>query len=125
VTDGTLTRDDLQEDLRNALAPMHAQLGALPLIQQSIARLEQDVNALRLETGAIRRQGTVNAGLLEELATKIRMVEAAVNDIAVAEHRVSAGEIASLHADINRMNRKIADLTARLQELEGRAPVTS
>ena len=125
MTDGTLTRDDLQEDLRNALAPMHAQLGALPLIQQSIARLEQDVNALRLETGAIRRQGTVNAGLLEELATKIRMVEAAVNDIAVAEHRVSAGEIASLHADINRMNRKIADLTARLQELEGRAPVTS
>ncbi len=104
--------DQIRELLAQALAPVQAVLAEHTRL---LALLQQDISALRLDTVDIRRQGATNAELLEELQTAVRRIEASVNDIAT--QRVSSGTLAALNADMNRMQRKIADLTVQVREL--------
>jgi hypothetical protein len=84
MTDATLTREDLREelgalreDLRQELAPMQTQLAALPIIQQELSRLHTEVRALRIETLA-------HGDVMNTLQSDVRMLQAAINDILIA-----------------------------------------
>ena len=78
------------------------------------------LRTIQADLAAVKRQGASHARLLEDLMTEVRMVKAAVNDI--AELKVSPGEIGALHYDVNQVKRNIAELTVRVEELEGHRP---
>jgi ubiquinone biosynthesis protein UbiJ len=75
---------------------------------------------IQTDLAAVKRQGASHAHLLGELMTEVRMVKAAVNDI--ADLKVSPCEIGALHYDVNRVKQGLADLQARIEELESRRP---
>jgi ubiquinone biosynthesis protein UbiJ len=74
------------------------------------------LRTIQTDLAAVKRQGASHARLLEELMTEVRMVKAAVYDI--ADLKVSPGEIGALHYDVNRVKQGLADLQARVDELE-------
>jgi flagellar biosynthesis GTPase FlhF len=96
MTDGTLTREDLQEELQAALLP----------VLQAIAIVQQDVTALRLEA-------TAHTRVLNILPQDVRLLHGAINDM--AKETVTAGEIEAVHHDLNRMQLEVARLAARVE----------
>jgi hypothetical protein len=78
------------------------------------------LRTIQTDLAAVKRQGASHARLLEELMTEVRMVKAAVNDI--ADLKVSPGEIGALHYDVNRVKQGLADLQTRVEELESQRP---
>jgi ubiquinone biosynthesis protein UbiJ len=57
-------------------------------------------------------------GQLNILSQDVRMIRSTIHDM--GETRVTEGEVAVLHEDINRVQQTLADLTARVEALEGR-----
>ena len=93
---GTLTREDLQEELQAALLP----------VPQAIAIVQQDVTALRLEA-------TAHTRVLNILLQDVQLLHGAVNDM--AKESVTSGEIEAVHHDLNRMQLEVARLAARVE----------
>jgi len=71
---------------------------------------------LQTDLAVVRRQGAGHTRLLSELMTKVTMIEASMKD--VAELNVSSGEIGALHDNVNRVRQELAELQARVEELE-------
>ena len=50
----------------------------------------------------------------------VRMIRAAIHDM--GETRVTEGQVTVLHEDVNRVQHRLTDLEARVEELEDRRP---
>jgi hypothetical protein len=57
---------------------------------------------------------------LNVLQQDVRMIRAAIHDM--GNTRVTEGEVEVIHEDVNRVQQGLADLTTRVEELEGRRP---
>jgi hypothetical protein len=57
---------------------------------------------------------------LNVLQQDVRMIRAAIHDM--GNTRVTEGEGEVIHEDVNRVQQGLADLTTRVEELEGRRP---
>jgi ubiquinone biosynthesis protein UbiJ len=55
-------------------------------------------------------------GQFNVLSQDVRMIRAAIHDM--GETRVTEGEVEVLHEDLTRVQQSLADLTARVEELE-------
>ena len=75
---------------------------------------------VRSELAFIRARLTLVGGAIDVLQRDVRMVKAAVNDI--AKTNVTSGEIEALHEDLQRVIAKQDNLEARLLVLEERTP---
>jgi ubiquinone biosynthesis protein UbiJ len=83
-----LTLEDIRTVLQTELAPIRTKLNGLPLIHRSIGEIRQE----------------------------LRMVRAAINDI--AKTNITSGEVEALHDDVNRLQDRQNELEARLLTLE-------
>ena len=72
---------------------------------------------IQSDLAVVKRQGGGHTRLLSELMTKVTMIEASMKDI--AELNVTSGEIGALHDNVNRVRQEVAELHARVDELEG------
>jgi hypothetical protein len=68
----------------------------------------------KLQAGQSRLEARVEA--LMAMQEDIRMIRAAVNDIAAVN--VTSGEIGAIHHDLNRLQQRIIELDGRLHRLE-------
>jgi ubiquinone biosynthesis protein UbiJ len=97
----------------------------LPFLQ----RIQEDL-------AAVKRQGETNARTLDDMRINlavvdrsltrefeivkqdVRMIRSTIEDM--GETRVTEGEVAVLHEDVNRVQARLANLETRMEELEGR-----
>jgi hypothetical protein len=83
----------------------------LRALDAKIDRIAGDLIAVKTDVGAHTRT-------LDILRQDARMIRAAINDIAHTE--VTSGEVEALHHDLNRVEKDLAQLAARLEIIEGR-----
>ncbi len=76
----------------------------------------ETLKKIQTDLAVVKRQGAGHTRLLSELMTKVTMIEASMKD--VAELNVSSGEIGELHDNVNRVRQELAELQARVEELE-------
>jgi hypothetical protein len=99
-----------------------AVLGILHAIQADLAAVKTDhgrkLDMLQQDTTLIRGALNGHTRMLDILQQDTRMIRGAVNDF--ARENVTAGEVEAIHHDLNRAQREIAELTARLEIIEER-----
>lgn len=88
------------------------------MVKADVAALKTDVAALKTDVAALQRQAGSHTRTLNVLQQDVRMIRAAVNDIARTD--VTSGEVEALHHDLNRLQQDFADLAARVDVIEGR-----
>ncbi len=97
-------------------------LEILHAIQSDLAAVKTDharkLDMLQQDTTLIRGTLHGHTRMLDILQQDMRMIRGAVNDF--ARENVTAGEVEAIHHDLNRAQREIAELTARLEIIEGR-----
>jgi hypothetical protein len=81
------------------------------VIQTDLASVKSNVENLMLDS---RSHSTT----LNILTQDVREIRGAVNDMGAT--RVTTGEIGALHHDVNRVQRGLADLEARVHAIEER-----
>jgi hypothetical protein len=103
----------------------NAVLEFLQAIQANLAAVKTEVAAhttmlgvLQQDTALIRGALNGHTRMLDMLQQDTRMIRGAANDF--ARESVTAGEVEAIHHDLNRAQREIAELTARLEIIEGR-----
>jgi uncharacterized membrane protein len=87
--------------------------------EQKLDRIIRDLEALRTDIGAVRAQldgMPIVHRRLTAIQTDLRMIKAAVNDLA-REHP-TAGEIAALHTDVDAVQGDSLSLETRVATLE-------
>jgi ubiquinone biosynthesis protein UbiJ len=87
-----------------------AVLRILQTIQASIVALDRKVQA---SIAAVDEKVTRHHVILTQ---DVRMIRAAIHDM--GETRVTEGEIAALHEDVNRVQQCVDDLVTRVETLE-------
>jgi hypothetical protein len=100
--------DQIRAAVGDALTPVQAQLAEHT---RMLALLQQD-------TALIRGTVTGHTQMLASLAQDVRLLRAAINDI--AKENVTPGEIAAIHHDLSRLQVQVAELSGRLEMVEGR-----
>jgi chromosome segregation ATPase len=90
----------------------------LAMVKTDVAAHTRTLNLLQQDTGMIRGALNGHTRMLDMLQQDTRMIRGAVNDMAKTD--VTAGEVEAIHHDLNRAQREIAELTARLEVIEAR-----
>jgi chromosome segregation ATPase len=90
----------------------------LASVKADLASVKADLASVKTDVAALQRQGASHTRTLDVLRQDVRMIRAAVNDIARTD--VTSGEVEALHHDLNRLQQDFADLTARVDLIEGR-----
>jgi len=90
----------------------------LTAVRTDVTMHTRTLSLLQQDTGMIRGALHGHTRMLEMLQQDTRMIRGAVNDMARTD--VAAGEVEAIHHDLNRAQREIAELTARLELIEGR-----
>jgi hypothetical protein len=96
--------------------PDNVVLEHLRAIRSDITVLKADVAVIKADIAAIKTEQHTHAGFLDVLQQDVRLIRAAVNDMARTD--VTAGEIEALHHDVNRFQRQLLELTTRVEALE-------
>jgi len=89
--------------------PENLVLTMLRRLDTKVDRLGEDVREMK---GRMRG--------LDVLRQDVRLIRAAVNDIARTE--VTSGEVEALHHDVNKLQQSVAELEVRLEAVEGLTP---
>jgi chromosome segregation ATPase len=90
----------------------------LASVKADLASVKTDLASVKTDVAALQRQGASHTRTLDVLRQDVRMIRAAVNDIARTD--VTSGEVEALHHDLNQLQRDFADLAARVDLIEGR-----
>jgi hypothetical protein len=97
---------------------LHAIQADLAVVKTDVATHTRKLDMLQQDTTLIRGALNGHTRMLDMLQQDTRMIRGAVNDF--ARENVTAGEVEAIHHDLNRAQREIAELTARLEIIEGR-----
>jgi hypothetical protein len=95
----------------------NAVLEILRAIQTDLAGLKTDVAGVKSDVVAVNRQVGGHTRTLNVLQQDVRLIRAAVNDIARTD--VTSGEVEALHHDVNRLQQEVSELAARVEVIEG------
>lgn len=76
------------------------------------------LDILQQDTGLIRSVLSGHTRTLDILLQDGRLLRGAVND--VVKESVTPGEVEAIHHDLNRLQQQVSELTARLDNMEGR-----
>jgi phage shock protein A len=106
------------EILRGLQADSASVKDDLTLVKADLTLVKADLATVKTDVAALQRQGASHTRTLDVLQQDVRMIRAAVNDIARTD--VTSGEVEALHHDLNRLQRDVADLAARVDLIEGR-----
>ena len=82
-----------------------------------LRQIQADMAETRSELATLNRQVSGQGRLLNILQQDTREIRSAINDMARTE--VTAGEVETLHHDVNRVQQGLADLEARVEVIEG------
>ena len=86
------------------------------LVLAMLRRLDTKVDLISADMAELRRQVGGHTRTLDVLTQDMRMIRAAVNDIAKVD--VTSGEVEAMHHDLNRLRQEVSDLTARVELVE-------
>jgi archaellum component FlaC len=87
-------------------------------LDAKIDRIADDLNTVKGDLIAVKTEVGGHTRTLDVLRQDVRMIRAAVNDIARTD--VTSGEVEALHHDLNRVEKELAELAARVEIIEGR-----
>ena len=104
--------EPIRAELQAALEPMRAQLVSH---SAQLATLNSEVKSIRIHVDGLPMIGIS----VHELRQDMRMMRAAINDL--ARTNITAGEVAAMHDDINRVQDKQMELERRIATLEREA----
>jgi hypothetical protein len=90
----------------------------LRALDAKIDRIAGDLAVVKTDVIAVKTDVAAHTRTLDILRQDARMVRAAINDIAHTE--VTSGEVEALHHDLNRVEKDLAQLAARVEIIEGR-----
>src|SRR5215471_5120248 len=93
-------------------------LEILRVIQADISGLKTDLASVKADLSTVKTDVRGHTRLLDMLQQDVRLIRAAVNDIARVD--VTSGEVEALHHDVNRVQREIAQLVERVEAIEER-----
>jgi hypothetical protein len=97
---------------------LHAMQADLAMIKAVQAEHTNALEILRQDAGLIRTGQSGHTRMLDMLQQDTRMIRGAVNDI--AKENVTPGEVEAIHHDLNRVQRELAELQARVDQIQGR-----
>lgn len=99
-----LTLETLNSALDAALAPLRAE----------VANVKGEVTVIRTQVSGL----PIMSNSIHELRQDMRMVRAAINDMAKTD--ITSGEVEALHQDLERLLRRQEELEARIGTIEAR-----
>src|ERR1700685_230953 len=82
-------------------------------LDAKIDRIAGDLVAVKGDLIAVKTEVGGHTRTLDVLRQDVRMIRAAVNDIARID--VTSGEVEALHHDLNRVEKELAELAARVE----------
>jgi chromosome segregation ATPase len=99
--------------------PENLVLAHLRRLDAKVDRIADDLVALKTDVAELRTDVGSHTRVLDALRQDVRMIRAAVNDIARTD--ITSGEVEALRHDLNRVQRELAQLAARVDAIEDRS----
>jgi hypothetical protein len=87
-------------------------------VMEILRVIHADLSMIKSDLGTVKLDVSSHSSLLNILLQDTREIRSAINDI--ERTRVSTGEIEALHHDVNRVQRGLAELGARVDAIERR-----
>ena len=88
------------------------------LVLAQLRKLDVKVDRIAGDVAELRKQAGGHTRTLNVLQQDVRLIRAAVNDIARVD--VTSGEVEALHHDLNRLQQEVSELAARVEVIERR-----
>jgi len=98
--------------------PENVILVLLRRLDTKVDRLDTKVDLMGAELATVKSEVRSHGRMLNVLQQDVRLIRAAVNDIARVD--VTSGEVEALHHDVNRLQQEVSELAVRIEIMESR-----